>query len=107
MKDYDYLRGTGRTTRMLERAIMDLFNGFDVIVTAFTFQYSLDLMHIVYSLIRKDRYVTAISDGVIYRGDNMIIFTKHFDNEHTPLRCKYVNPSKTYRLHEDHFKHFS
>lgn len=100
----DPLRCTGRTTRMLNDAAIKFIEGWDVIVTAFTFQYSLDLQNLMCYKLECHHIPFKASKHIITVFDNEMIFTKHFDWDYRMVDSPYVSHFKTYLLFEDHHR---
>ena len=99
------LRGTGRTTRMLNDALRAYVDGWDIIVTGFTFRYALDLQNLMCAMLEYHHIDFKVERHIIHINNIDMIFTRHFGDWYLPMTdCRQINPRKTYLLFEDHFK---
>jgi hypothetical protein len=108
MSDPDPYRRTGRTTNMLKMASRRFLEGFDVIVTAHSFRYALDLQYIVLSYFNKVPGHVCYCESknhIIYGWEyNEMVFTKHFSSQYRMVDCREISFQKTYLLFKDHYK---
>jgi hypothetical protein len=108
MSDPDPYRRTGRTTKMLRDATERFLEGFDVVVTAHSLRYALDIQRIVVSEFTRIPgyvYFIKVKKYKIYGcGGNEMVFTKHFGKQFRMIDCREISFWKTYLLFEDHYK---
>ena len=84
MKREDRWRASGRTTRMLLKAVTKFLEGNDVLVTGWSYKYAMDLIYKVMDILYACGVVAGVerSENVITFMNKKMIFDKHdFDRD--------------------------
>ena len=103
-REIDTERGTGRTTRMLNEAISKLLDGFNIIVTAYSNDYALQLQNTCCKVLTSYGISFEATKHIIKIDNNEIVFVRHFEFPKNVLTdCKYIDFYKNYLLFEDHY----
>jgi len=100
---FDNKRQTGRTTRMIDDALESFMDGWDIIITAFTLSYSLDIQNLMCYKMEAYGIKFNASKYIINVCGREMIFTRHIENINYVRECHYIKHNKTYLLFEDHY----